>query len=606
VTPASGEDRHASVDQPRGVVELSIRGVGVIDSAAWEWGPGLTVITGETGSGKTMVLTGLSLVLGGASDAALVRAGHDSAVVECRFHVDDPVVAELVSEAGGQLDEDGSVVLARSVAAAGRSRAHLGGRTVPAAVLAQLGARLVAVHGQDDQQRLLRPSQQRAALDRFGGSAVEEARLAYRRIYDELAEVVRERDDVVAHGQERAREAAGLRESIEAIDRVAPVAGEEESLRAEAGRLAHVDEILRLVVSAHESLVADEGSATAALGAVAAAVTRAAERDPALDALRERTDRLTTDAVELAGDVSRYLDGLDADPGRLDAVEERRGALGDLRRRLERTGMWPELAVDPAAWRDAAAVRLEQLGDDAALVTALDARVTQLLSDAATGAAALSRTRAAAAGRLADAVTAELAALAMASTSLVVDVRRRAAGAGDIDLLVDGVAGGADRHGVDEIEFRLITRDAPEGRPLAKSASGGERSRVMLALEVVFAGMDPVPTFVFDEVDAGVGGKAAIEVGHRLALLARSAQVIVVTHLAQVAAFADQHVVVRPGTVTAASISYAEGAERVTELARMLGGQEDSATAAAHAEELLALASGRLAAGRSPSERDGR
>jgi DNA repair protein RecN (Recombination protein N) len=595
-----------SADQPRGLVELSIRGVGVIDSAAWEWGPGLTVITGETGSGKTMVLTGLSLVLGGASDAALVRAGHDTAVVEGRFHVDDPVVAELVSEAGGQLDEDGSVVLARSLAAAGRSRAHLGGRTVPAATLAQLGARLVAVHGQDDQHRLLRPSQQRAALDRFGGSAIEDARVAYRRVFDELAEVVRERADVLAHGQERAREAAGLRESIEAIDRIAPMAGEEESLRAEAGRLAHVDEILRLVVSAHESLVADEGSATAALGAAAAAVTRAAERDPVLDALRERTDRLTTDAVDLAGDVSRYLDGLDADPGRLDAVEERRGALGDLRRRLERTGMWPELAVDPAGWRDAAAARLEHLGDDAALVAALDARVTQLLSESAVGAAVLSRARAAAAERLAAAVTAELAALAMGSTRFVVDVRRRASGAAELDLEVDGVASGADRHGVDEIEFLLVTRDAPEGRPLAKSASGGERSRVMLALEVVFAGMDPVPTFVFDEVDAGVGGKAAIEVGHRLALLARSAQVIVVTHLAQVAAFADQHVVVRPGTVTAASISYAEGASRVTELARMLGGQEDSATAAAHAEELLALASGRLAAGRSTSGGDGR
>lgn len=590
----------------RGLVELSIRGVGVIDTAAWEWGPGLTVITGETGSGKTMVLTGLSLVLGGASDAGLVRSGHDSAVVEGRFHVDDPVVAELVAEAGGELDEDGSVVLARSVAAAGRSRAHLGGRTVPAATLAQLGARLVAVHGQDDQHRLQRPSQQRAALDRYGGTDVETARAAYRRAFDELAEVARERDDVVAHAAERAREAASLRESLEAIDRVAPVPGEEESLRAEAGRLAHVDEILRLVMSAHDSLVADEGSATAALGASTAAVARAAERDGTLDALSERLGQLSTDAVDLAAEISRYLDRLDADPGRLDAVEDRRGALGDLRRRLERTGAWPELAADPAAWREAAETRLGALGDDAALVAVLDARVMALQEEAGAHAGQLSRARSAAAERLADAVTAELAALAMGSTRLVVAVRRRAPGTADLDLEVEGVASGADRHGVDEIEFLLVTRDAPEGRPLARSASGGERSRVMLALEVVFAGMDPVPTFVFDEVDAGVGGKAAIEVGHRLALLARSAQVIVVTHLAQVAAFADRHVVVRPGTVTAASISYAEGADRVTELARMLGGQEDSATAAAHAEELLALAADRLAAGRSRKRASGR
>lgn len=600
---AHAPDPHA---QSRGLVELSIRGVGVIDTAAWEWGPGLTVITGETGSGKTMVLTGLALVLGGASDAGLVRSGHDTAVVEGRFHVDDPVVAELVAEAGGELDEDGSVVLARSVAAAGRSRAHLGGRTVPAATLAQLGARLVAVHGQDDQHRLQRPSQQRAALDRYGGPEIETARAAYRRVFDELAEVARERDDVVAHAAERAREAASLRESLEAIDRVAPVQGEEESLRSEAGRLAHVDEILRLVMSAHDSLVADEGSATASLGAATAAVSRAAERDATLEALSERLGQLSTDAVDLAAEISRYLDGLDADPGRLDAVEDRRGALGDLRRRLERTGAWPELAADPAAWREAAEARLSALGDDAALVAALDARVVALQEEAGAHAGQLSRARSAAAERLADAVTAELAALAMGSTRLLVAVRRRAPETADLDLEVEGVSSGADRHGIDEIEFLLVTRDAPEGRPLARSASGGERSRVMLALEVVFAGMDPVPTFVFDEVDAGVGGKAAIEVGHRLALLARSAQVIVVTHLAQVAAFADRHVVVRPGTVTAASISYAEGADRVTELARMLGGQEDSATAAAHAEELLALAADRLAAGRSRKRASGR
>ena len=584
-----------------GLVDLSIRGVGVIDSAQWEWGPGLTVITGETGSGKTMVLTGLSLVLGGASDPGIVRAGHDAAVVEGRFHVDDPLVAELVAEAGGEPDEDGSIVLARSVAAAGRSRAHLGGRTVPAATLARLGSRLVAVHGQDDQHRLRRPAQQRAALDRFGGDEVDTAREAYRQAFDELADVLRRRQDVIAHAAERAREAADLRESVEAIDRLAPAAGEEEALRDEAGRLAHADEILRQVASAREALAADEGSATAALGSATASVARAAERDPALGQVAERMQRLSAESVDLAADLARYLDDLDADPGRLDAVEERRGALGDLRRRLERSGAWPELAADPVAWREAAVARLGDLGDDTGLVAALDARVTELLADSARYAGELSRARRRAADRLASAVTEELAALAMGSTQLVVDVSRRPAGSGDIDLSVDHASCGADRHGVDDIEFLLVTRDAPEGRPLAKSASGGERSRVMLALEVVFAGMDPVPTFVFDEVDAGVGGKAALEVGHRLALLARTAQVIVVTHLAQVAAFADQHVVVRPGTVTAASISYAEGADRLTELARMLGGQEDSATAAAHAEELLDLAAARLAAGRSTS-----
>jgi DNA repair protein RecN (Recombination protein N) len=589
-----------------GLIELSIRGVGVIDRAEWEWGPGLTVITGETGSGKTMVLTGLSLILGGASDPGLVRAGHDSAVVEGRFRVDDPAVADLVVEAGGEWDEDGSIVLTRSVAAAGRSRAHLGGRTVPAATLAQLGARLVAVHGQDDQQRLRRPAQQRAALDRFGGPEIEQARVAFTEAFEQLTEAMRQRDDVLTHAQERAREASMLRDCLEAIDRAAPTADEEASLRSEASRLAHVDEIMRGVLAAHEALVADEGSAASALGVATAAVSRAAERDVELQALRERAERLAAETVDVAADLTRYLDRLDAEPGRVDAIEERRAVLGDLRRRLERAGAWPALAADPAAWRDAAEARLADLGDDAALVGLLDARVAALREESGLQASRLSVARTAAAERLAAAVTQELAALAMGSTSLLVDVRRRAAGSGDINLDVDGSACGADRHGVDDIEYLLVTRDAPEGRPLAKSASGGERSRVMLALEVVFAGMDPVPTFVFDEVDAGVGGKAAIEVGHRLALLARTAQVIVVTHLAQVAAFADRHVVVRPGTVTAASISYAEGPERITELARMLGGQEDSATAAAHAEELLALASTRLAAGRSQASRSDR
>lgn len=583
-----------------GLVELSIQGVGVIDAASWEWGPGLTVITGETGSGKTMVLTGLSLVLGGGSDPALVRSGHDVAVVEGRFLVDDPEAQQIVAEAGGALDEDGSIVLTRSVAAAGRSRAHLGGRAVPAATLAQLGARLVAVHGQDDQHRLRRPAQQRAALDRFGGAGVEKARVAFRGAFEELTEAMRQRDDVLTHAQDRAREASMLRDCLEAIDRAAPTAGEEASLRSEASRLAHVDEILRGVLAAHEALAADEGSAAAALGVATAAVSRAAERDTELQGLRERAERLAAEIVDVAADLTRYLDGLDADPGRVDAIEERRAVLGDLRRRLERTGTWPELASDPAAWGEAAAARLADLGDDAALVELLTARVAALREESALKAAELSRARGAAAERLAAAVTEELSALAMGSTSLLVDVRRRAAGSGDVDLDIEGAACGADRHGVDDIEYLLVTRDAPEGRPLSRSASGGERSRVMLALEVVFAGLDPVPTFVFDEVDAGVGGKAAIEVGHRLASLARTAQVIVVTHLAQVAAFADHHVVVRPGPVTAASIAYATGPDRIIELARMLAGQEDSATAAAHAQELLDLASARLAAGRSP------
>lgn len=587
----------------RGLVELRIRGVGVIDAAEWAWGPGLTVITGETGSGKTMVLTGLSLVLGGPSDVGLVRAGHASAVVEGRFHSEDAEVIALLEESGGEVDEDGSILLSRSIAAAGRSRAHLGGRTVPAATLARLGSRLVAVHGQDDQHRLLRPSQQRAALDRFGGDDISRERDAYREAYDAIVDLTRQRDEVVTQARERAREAEVLTSEIEAIDRTAPQPGEEEALRTQAARLTHVDEIARTVASAREALVADEQSATTSLAAALGELGRVVERDVSLEPLRDHGERLSAELTDLGSELGRYLDALEADPGRLDAVEERRAALGDLRRRLERSGLWPELVADPHAWRERAAQRLADLSDDTRLVAELQARLDERREEAARRAEALSVAREQAAAQLAEAVSAELGALAMGGTQLRVEVRRREPTESDIQLVIGDAVHGADRHGIDDIEFLLATRDAPEGRPLSRGASGGERSRVMLALEVAFAGLDPVPTFVFDEVDAGVGGKAAVEVGHRLALLARTAQVIVVTHLAQVAAFADQHVVVRPGTVTAASIAYVEGAERVTELARMLAGQEESATAAAHAEELLALATARLTAGRS---REGR
>ncbi len=594
----------------QGLVDLRIEGVGVIDAAAWECGPGLTVITGETGSGKTMVLTGLALVLGGPSDAGLVRSGHATAVVEGRFRVDDPEALGIVADAGGSLDEDGSIVLSRSIAA-GRSRAHLGGRTVPAATLASLGTRLVAVHGQDDQHRLLRPAQQRQALDRFGGAELAAQLAAYRESFDSLVETMRHRDDVVRHAAQRKREADDLREAVEAIDRVGPQSGEEAALRKEAARLAHVDEIVRAAAVSHDALVGDDRSASTGLGEASAALARAAERDPELGEIAARSDRLGAEVVELASDITRYLDAIDAEPGRVDEVEGRRAALGDLRRRLERTGAWPDLAGDPAAWRHQAAERLTELGDDEGLIAELDARVGELRGEAGRHAAALSASRGAAAERLSQAVSGELSALAMGSTAFQVALHRRASepsGESSTEMWIDveGAPCLADRHGVDDIEFLLVGRDTPTGRPLARSASGGERSRVMLALEVVFAGLDPVPTFVFDEVDAGVGGKAAVEVGHRLALLARNAQVIVVTHLAQVAAFADQHVVVRPGPVTAASISVVEGAERVSELARMLAGQEESRTAAAHARELVDLARDRLAAGRSTGGGSGR
>ncbi|MGI9197928.1 MAG: DNA repair protein RecN [Candidatus Nanopelagicales bacterium] len=601
------------------IVSLAIRGLGVIDDAEVSLGPGLTVITGETGAGKTMVLSGLALLLGGKADAGAVRPGHGSASVEGRF---DPsggtdALASLLDEAGGAWDEDGSLLAARTVSAEGRSRAHLGGRSVPAASLAALGRLLVAVHGQDDQHRLLQPAQQRAALDRFGGRGLESVLQDFRTTYAELVSVSAQLADVVEHARERAREAEDLAEMLAMIVSVDPQPGEEEALKVETQRLSHADELAQSVTVARDVLAESADSAASdlldrALGELA----RAATRDASLDESRARLEAVRAEIGDIAADLTRYLDALEADPARLARLEERRASLGSLRRRLERfvpegpasLGGHPQPSLSGLVeWRAQAETRLAELGDDETLVVELRARQDTLRDRASELAGELSALRREAGDLLAAAVTAELHALAMPNASLEVAVRLRGDRGSGERLEVAGQAVIADRHGVDEVEFLLVPRPGSPARPLGKGASGGERSRIMLALEVVFAGIDPVPTFVFDEVDAGVGGKAAVEVGRRLAMLARSAQVLVVTHLPQVAAFATRHLVVRPGqAVTSSSVEEVQGDDRARELARMLAGLEGSAMAVAHAEELLALAAAESAAGRGGREAPGR
>ena len=576
---------------------LTLRGLGVIDEAEIELGPGLTVITGETGAGKTMVISGLGLLLGGRTDPAMVRHGYDAAVVEGRFHAAGAQVDEILIDTGGHRDEDDTVLVSRTISAEGRSRAHLAGRSVPAAALARIGELTVAVHGQDDQHRLRLPAQQRQALDRFAGPAIEDHHATYRAAFTEALDLAARLDEVVGHARERAREAEDLRELIALVQRVAPGEGEEAALRAESVRLSHSGDIAQAVHGAHEALEGGDAPGVRDLLATAsAALGRAREHDPLLGELAERISRTQADVDDIALSLTGHLQVLDADPARVAYVEERRATLATLRRRLAHEGV--DAVEDIATWAANAALRLEEISDDGSLVESLRAACNDARARAAAAAVHLSAARTVAAQALADAVTQELGALAMARARLVVQVRAKE-GHGLLTLDVDGAPRAADRHGIDEVEFLLAARPDSPARPLAKAASGGERSRVMLALEVVFAGLDPVPTFVFDEVDAGVGGKAAVEVGHRLAILARSAQVIVVTHLAQVAAFADRHLVVRPGPVTSAGVLEVTGEDRLREIARMLAGLEDSPTAAAHAEELLTLAATRLSAGRS-------
>jgi DNA repair protein RecN (Recombination protein N) len=566
--------------------ELRITGLGVIESATLELGPGLTVITGETGAGKTMVVTALGLLLGGRGDSGAVRVGSASARVEGSLAVASlPDVVAAVDGAGGEV-EDGHVLLARNLSAEGRSRAYVGGASVPVSRLADVAQPLVAVHGQSDQHRLLQPRAQREALDAFGGGSIAGLLGDYRACYAELRDTERELAEVVATARERAREADLLRFGVQEIEAVAPRAGEDEALADEEQRLGHADTLRAAAGSAREALSSDEGNPDA-LAAVAAARTLldgVRDHDPAAGELADRVAEITYLLSDVAADVASYADGLEADPARLAVVSERRAALTALTRK------YGETAAEVLAWAEASAAPLADHDDTDDQITRLGERRDELRSRLGPAAAALSRARADAAATLSRQLTGELDSLAMPHAVLEIEVRQLEAEDG---LPVEGRTLRFGSSGVDEVELLLAANTGSEPRPLAKGASGGELSRVMLALEVALAGTSPVPTFVFDEVDSGVGGKAAVEVGRRLAALARTAQVLVVTHLPQVAAFADRHVVVHKdsdGSVTTSDLTVLDAEGREHELSRMFAGMDGSETALAHARELLEAA----------------
>ncbi|MCI3155057.1 MULTISPECIES: DNA repair protein RecN [Streptomyces] len=568
---------------------MRIRSLGVIDDAVVELSPGFTAVTGETGAGKTMVVTSLGLLLGGRADAALVRIGARNAVVEGRIAVPEgsPAVVRA-EEAGAELDE-GTLLVSRTVSAEGRSRAHLGGRSVPVGLLAELADDLVAVHGQSDQQGLLKLSRQRQALDRYAGYAVAVPLGKYAEAYKRLRAVTAELEEITTRARERAQEADLLRFGLEEIAAVEPRAGEDTELAEEAERLGHAEALASAAAVAHAALAGNpEDPEGVDAGTLVAGAQRALEavraHDPALAALTDRIGEIGILLRDVAGELAGYADDLDADPLRLAAVEERRAALTALTRK------YGEDVAEVLAWAERSAARLGELEGDDERIGELTAERDALRSELGALAQELSEARAEAAERFAAAVTEELASLAMPHARVSFDIRQTEDPDG---VEVNGRTVAYGPSGVDEVELLLAPHPGAPPRPIAKGASGGELSRVMLAVEVVFAGTDPVPTYLFDEVDAGVGGKAAVEIGRRLARLAKKAQVVVVTHLPQVAAFADRQLLVEKtddGSVTRSGVKVLEGEDRVRELSRMLAGQEDSETARAHAEELLATA----------------
>ncbi|MBM7506390.1 DNA repair protein RecN (Recombination protein N) [Nocardioides salarius] len=578
------------------IEEIRISSLGVIDASTLELGPGLTVITGETGAGKTMIVTALGLLLGGRSDSGAVRVGARTARVEGVVATGDlPDLVTAVEEAGGEV-EDQRVVLARNVSAEGRSRAFVGGAGVPVSALAAVAEPLVAVHGQSDQHRLLQPRAQRGALDRFGGKPLAALLESWTTLFDRLRAVETELEDVVTHARERAREADLLRFGLGEVEAVSPEPGEEEELGAEETRLGFADTLRTAAEHAREALSSEDGApdALATASAARTALEAVREHDPEAGALADRLADVTYLLSDVAADVAGYASRIDVDPARLAGVSERRAALTALTRK------YGDTVEEVLAWAERSAARLLELDGTDERIEQLRGEQARLREQLAEAGEQLTAARRAAAERLAAEVTSELGLLAMPHARLGISVHQHESAApaeGEpqpgAPLHVGGRWLRYARSGLDEVEMLLAANTGSEPRPLHKGASGGELSRVMLALEVALAGTSPVPTFVFDEVDAGVGGAAAVEVGRRLAQLARNAQVLVVTHLPQVAAYADRHVVVRKsrdGTITSSGLTLLDEAAREVELSRMMAGLAGSDTAVAHARELLEVA----------------
>ena len=558
------------------IEEMRLRDLGVIADATLPIGRGFTAITGETGAGKTMVVTGLGLLLGQRADSGAVRSGAAQAAVEGVWLIPEhgPVAAR-VREAGGDVEPlgDGAaeLYLGRTVSSEGRGRATVGGRTAPAGVLADLADDLVVVHGQSDQLRLRSASAQREALDRFGGEPVAAARTAYRAAWDSWRGLDAELSTLTTDRDARAREAEELRAAIAEIEAAAPLPGEEEELARRAERLANAEELRIAAAGAHAVLSSDDDTpdVVTLLAEARRALERVSGSDAALAAIGEQVADLGYRATDAAVALSGYLADLDeSGPHELAAVDERRGVLAALAR--------THGSVDAAiALLETGSARLLELDDDSDRIERLGAERDAAAAELDAAAETLTAARREAAERLAAAVTEELHALALPDATLTVEVTP---------------SGTPGAHGRDDVAILLAPHPGADPRPVSRGASGGELSRVMLAIEVVIAGVDPVPTFVFDEVDAGIGGAAAIEVGRRLARLAESSQVIAVTHLAQVAAFAGNHLTVvkgNDGAVTASSVRRLEGAEREAEMARLLSGLSDSDAALTHARELL-------------------
>jgi len=552
------------------IEEISIRDLGVISEAKLKFGPGLTVLTGETGAGKTMVLTAVGLLLGERSDTSMIRQGQDQAFVEGRWVIrNHQKASELVAEAGGVIDS-GELIVNRSVARDGRSRSAIGGAAAPVNLLGALGEQLVAVHGQSDQIRLKSAVAQREALDQFSGVATLLAK--YREVFENWRSVEARLQSLKTDSASREAEVLKLREALAELDELKPQPGEDQLLAEQAARLTHSEELRIAAAEAHE-LISSENDSTDAIALVGKArrvLEAASVNDPELGKIAEALRELGFQLGENAATLSGYLASNESGGAEeLERVQQRRAALTAAMRKYG-----PSLE-EVISYQESAGKKLLELDTSDDRIAELEREREVLFAEVRDLASQVTAVRKHAAQRLEVAVTEELKSLAMGGATLVVSVTETS----DYQT-----------HGVDQVSIQLAAYPGAEPRPIGKGASGGELSRIMLAIEVVLARTEQALTFIFDEVDAGVGGAAAIEVGKRLAQLAKVSQVIVVTHLGQVAAFANQHLRVLKTVgdqYTASDVVALHGEDRVEEIARMLSGMAESDTARASARELM-------------------
>ncbi len=567
--------------------EISIRNLGIIEESRLEFGRGLNVLTGETGAGKTMILTALNLVLGGKSDSALVRAGSDRLSATAVFATAEVVSAELLaklSESDISL-EDNQVIFARSVNADGKSKALCNAATVPASVLADLSQHLIEIHGQSANTHLVKPSRQRELLDRFAGKALSDAQGSYSEIYESYVEFKARIATMKSAASIRDSEIAELEEFLDGWNKLKATRGEVASTIDEISRLSSVED-LRVAATHSSAAISDEDSGSlTSLGAAKRALESAKGRDSRLDEIGERVAESFYILDEAARDITSYLSSLEADPDRLNALQERRAALNNFVKRWGTITDPDEALVALASRAKAGRESIADLKGGDERIAELESELKGIKSALLSAAKNLSKVRLAAASTLANEVSEELRHLSMPHTQLIIDISSPD---------YEGALKESDftQSGCDEVSISIKAHPTAAKVAIGKGASGGEMSRIMLALEVVIAKSQPVGTYIFDEVDAGVGGKAAIEVGRRLHRLAENAQVIVVTHLPQVAAWADTHFRVEKrsdGLIVESGVEKLSESARVEEIARMLAGLEESSSALEHAAELLSM-----------------